>query len=241
MVRVLVRTLSVSVLFFLCFSLALWAQDDEATTTGLPPFGSFHGSDFDVIMLQNGNLHMQMPVASLLQRNGQTSNVSFVFDSPHWKGVWTPTPTPQYPRAGNESIRIANGSFWRLSSTFNWNYGYSQEPFSCFVAMDGGGYTAYGTVYDKFFLTDPDGTTHPVNGQITGPCPPLPGGDPDFTFQGSTDDGTATQLNIQHFHSSNEQGSVVLKDGTQFALCFCSTRGQMTDTNGNTASFDMDM
>src|SRR3954466_10648754 len=103
MVRTVCPCVFIFTLFFFCLTLH---GQDEATATGLPPFGSFHGSDFAVVMLQNGNLHMQIRIASFQKRDGQSFDWAYVFDSPHWEGVWTPTPTQQYPRGGNESIRV---------------------------------------------------------------------------------------------------------------------------------------
>jgi hypothetical protein len=46
-----------------------WAQSvHDGNQTGLPPFGVFHGSNFDLVSLQNGNLHIEIPIVSVGQR-----------------------------------------------------------------------------------------------------------------------------------------------------------------------------
>ena len=52
----------------LCVSSAI-AQTSE---TGLPPFGSFQGGKFDLVSLENGNLHIEMPIYSVHQRPSPT-------------------------------------------------------------------------------------------------------------------------------------------------------------------------
>ena len=77
---------------------------DDSMLTGLPPFGSFHGSDFDSILLQNGNLHVQIPILSVLQRGGKTSTWRYIYDSPGWQAWWFPNPTQLDPNNGTYHV-----------------------------------------------------------------------------------------------------------------------------------------
>jgi hypothetical protein len=62
---------SVAALAFL-FALCVSAQTvSDGNQTGFPEFGTFHGSDLDVVALINGNLHIAVPIASFPQRHGQ--------------------------------------------------------------------------------------------------------------------------------------------------------------------------
>src|SRR5258708_15171980 len=85
--KLLLRACSVSSFALLLLAgVPLHAQAvNDGNTTGFPPFGSFHGSDFDLVSLQNGNLHIEIPVASTPQRAGGVFNYRFVYDSPTYE------------------------------------------------------------------------------------------------------------------------------------------------------------
>lgn len=57
---------------------------NDGNQLGLPPQGTFSGSDFDLVSFQNGNLHITIPIQSLPQRNGKTLAISYVYDIPTW-------------------------------------------------------------------------------------------------------------------------------------------------------------
>ncbi len=72
---------------FLVFVLArpLAAQkagDDD--TVGLPVDGVFAGSSFDSVQIQNGNLHIEIPLWSIGGRNGLSVGLKMVYDSKGW-------------------------------------------------------------------------------------------------------------------------------------------------------------
>src|SRR6266849_3717268 len=83
----------------------------------LPPFGSFHGSDFDIVSLQNGNLHIRIPILTVPQR-GKDLSWSFTYDTPSWLKVWVPQPTPTNPKAGSYFVRVGGFTGWRLINPF---------------------------------------------------------------------------------------------------------------------------
>src|SRR5258708_16498261 len=69
--RFLARTLAVGLLMPLLFSSFSQAQDQDVTNPlniGLPANGAFDGSDFDSVQLNNGNLHIEIPLWSMKGR-----------------------------------------------------------------------------------------------------------------------------------------------------------------------------
>ena len=73
-----------TVLFLLAvigfFCLASFAQVDPSVETGLPPFAGFNGSDFAQVNLNNGNLHIEIPIVSVTER-GRTFTWNYVYDT----------------------------------------------------------------------------------------------------------------------------------------------------------------
>jgi hypothetical protein len=61
---------------------SLLAQTSE---TGLPPYGAFHGSETDVVSLENGNLHIEIPIHSVRQRAFPDLTYNFVYDIGSWQ------------------------------------------------------------------------------------------------------------------------------------------------------------
>lgn len=79
-----------------------FAQADTGSQAiGLPAHGSFSGSDFDNVQLNNGNLHIEIPLYSLPGR-GLSANFKLVYDSKGWYEYSTNpvlgTPANVYPR-----------------------------------------------------------------------------------------------------------------------------------------------
>jgi hypothetical protein len=76
--RLLLLALS---LFVPAFAAAQQLYDGN---NNLPPFGSFSGSDFDVVSLQNGNLHLHIPLGAWKERGGTTVSGFFTYDTLTW-------------------------------------------------------------------------------------------------------------------------------------------------------------
>ena len=71
----------------LCLSLVFFAQQMTAqlnagTERGLPPNSTFSGGDIDAVDLQNGNLHISIPIATAKQRGGGTLTWKLVYAGP---------------------------------------------------------------------------------------------------------------------------------------------------------------
>jgi hypothetical protein len=73
----------------------LWFTDStlaQNTGTGLPPFGSFEGSQVDTVNRQNLNAHLTFPIVSSPGR-GTNFNFAILYDSLAWNlisGAWYP-------------------------------------------------------------------------------------------------------------------------------------------------------
>src|SRR5215475_13216777 len=61
----------------------LCAQQTNSTIIGLPAHGIFSGNAFDSIQLNNGNLHIEIPLWSDKGR-GLDSSYSLVYDNKGW-------------------------------------------------------------------------------------------------------------------------------------------------------------
>ncbi len=70
----------VSVLVVLSLASGASAQQLYDGNQNLPPFGSFHGSDFDIVSLQNGSLHLRIPVLTVPQR-GKALSWAYIYDT----------------------------------------------------------------------------------------------------------------------------------------------------------------
>ena len=64
-------------------SLSLAQGDSANQAIGLPAHGSFSGSNFDNVQLNNGDLRIEIPLYSLVGR-GLSVPVSLVYDSKGW-------------------------------------------------------------------------------------------------------------------------------------------------------------
>src|SRR5438105_203192 len=66
------------------FAFTLHAQNpNNSTNIGQPDNASFHGSDIDNLQLNNGNLHIEIPLYSLGGR-GPSATFKYVYDSKGW-------------------------------------------------------------------------------------------------------------------------------------------------------------
>jgi hypothetical protein len=113
---------------FWCLLSLLWVlqgvplhaqQVNPGTNSGLPPFGSFHGIDFDTVNLQNGNLHIEIPILSVKQR-GKTLTWKYVYETQEWRNTWYPQPQPRNHGYGVHSVQSVGDTGWRLVGPFDW-------------------------------------------------------------------------------------------------------------------------
>src|SRR5207302_8992023 len=75
------------ILLIAFFSVPALAQDAinvaNHNSIGFPQNGVFNGSDFDTVQLNNGNLHIEIPLWSLPGR-GPSAYLKMVYDSKSW-------------------------------------------------------------------------------------------------------------------------------------------------------------
>src|SRR5258708_338371 len=138
--KLLLRACSVSSFALLLLAGApLHAQAvNDGNATGFPPFRSFHGSDFDLVSLQNGNLHIDIPFAKVPRRGGGFT-YRFVYDTPTWElNASRPTPTSNYLWLAAPSSEVSG---WRVPPPANWGIRYAVVQENCTyqggVASDG--------------------------------------------------------------------------------------------------------
>jgi hypothetical protein len=173
-----------------------------------------------VVSLQNGNLHLHIPLGSWKQRGGKVLTAAFVYDSPTWTKQ-TKIEIVNGHKYFITSILADTQSGWRLST--NWGSWEVPSPVSGTVYCAGeGGNTNY---YDNWTVSDPEGVLHPVNLSWD-----------ECSQSGSTDspatDGSGIAANI-----GSNPPVILLKDGTEIKLSKSSDSlyygSTMEDTNGN--------
>jgi RHS repeat-associated protein len=200
------RFVAVTVLAVTFLSCSVYAQLNPGTETALPPNSVFHGSGIDKVNLQNGNLHIEIPVLSLPQRGGKTLTWKYVYDSPQWQAVWVPQ-TP--PLVGYYVLNEQGTEGWRIESPLGWSVLRVTTPLTC--AANSSPYIQ--TTYDLF---DPQGTQHLLGVRLESiPCL-------GEVVTGPTLDGSGVVYNSQ-------TNTIILKDGTQV-----SASAGAQDANGNT-------
>jgi RHS repeat-associated protein len=202
-----------AVLSLLLFGFSLTTTTTLAQQPGdgdqnLPPFGSFSGSDFDIVSLQNGNLHISIPLIDVSQRGGKTLSYSYIFDTPDYQLVFHPPTKPG--QVGTYNIaKDPYYSGWRLTNTSNWMLG---ELPPATVKCDNNQQTDTVT---NVFLIDPNGGKHGVALNLVaggvGHCVTDLAQGPDW-------DGLGVLVNLPN---------IITRDGTKFS----GTLNE--DTNGN--------
>jgi len=164
------RALLASGFLLTCLSFSFGQGDTGSQAIGLPAHGAFSGSDFDNVQLNNGNLHIEIPLYSVGGR-GLSVPVSLVYDSKGWYGYTTNpiqgSPNYVYPRGfkTNGGATGQNNMAWTLAAPM--------------VGADGlpGGYpfigfglTATSQLYSctagkvsivTYNYREPNGTSHP--------------------------------------------------------------------------------
>jgi len=211
-----ILALIVTAAWFLSIPAGL-AQSTPDFNNNLPPFGAFHGSDFDIVTLSNGNLHISIPILNVPQR-GKAFNYSYVFDtptfnltmhtSPHLPPYWTVAPGTYYG--------------WGLISPGVWVVGEPPQGSQVQITCQTGKYY-YSTNY---VATDSEGTQHPL--AVTAIQDPYLCAPPQ-TLKGPTLDGTGVLVD-----ATQSVPLVRLKDGTQVSNTIEDSNGNIATTNADT-------
>ncbi len=154
------RLATILILFF-CFTQASYGQ--QQSETGLPVFGSFHGSNFDNVNLVTGNLHIEIPIISVPQRETPNLAYKFMYDIRSWQITKSqPTPTTFQWNVAPTSGEFVN---WNLVTdpAHPVSYRYDAVPKTCSYFT---GYTwviVHYNVLTNYVVVDNHGTRHPFD------------------------------------------------------------------------------
>jgi RHS repeat-associated protein len=206
------------------------AQLTTVEEKGLPSNSSFQVGDVDTVNLQNGNLHISIPLLDSKQRGGGSLGWSLVYDTQSWIRQWIPNtgcgpkvcdPVGQFE--GGFNTNVISG--WRLATPYDWSVSSTNIGGTCASEPT----QPYGQ-YTNWTVTDPQGTMHslPLREETLGNGGTCLG----QTLQGPALDGSGLFFDA-------ESGILSLKDGTQVRLT-STVKGYyggatLIDRNGNEA------
>jgi RHS repeat-associated protein len=149
---------------------------------GLPSNGVFSGGSIDSVQLNNGNLHVDIPLLHL-PGIGMDTDIHFVYDNKVWTYVYSPTQNLTYSEgylggSGNTGVQIP--AFTTVyTSRGLWNYedplsasvteGTNQIYFTCVYPGDNVTNYYWLTNVTQISFTDGNGTNHafPLSGTPT--------------------------------------------------------------------------
>jgi RHS repeat-associated protein len=203
-------------LLLMMFAVVCSAQD-YISQTGSPAFSVNQPVVFGFVNLANGNIHLEIPIASAPQRGELAFAVKLVYDSRIWQAVnaggsllWKPTNVPN------------SMGGWRVVSSANPGaVTFDSSPESC------GGANLL-LHFTNFVWQSPDGTRRkfPISTAQSQGC------------QGDTPsaDSFAADSSGYHMYVTGYQNAVVYaKDGTQVFPAVLDTNGNhfSVDANGN--------
>src|SRR5439155_1501957 len=103
--------LAVSFLWWLGPGAAACEAQDYLLQPGAPPFTTESPVELGYVNLANGNLHLEIPLASFPQRGGRQFTASLVYDSRLW---WTTCANSWTPYNLNEYCGPTTWNGWRL-------------------------------------------------------------------------------------------------------------------------------
>lgn len=184
------RRISVAVFsVFVFFWTIVTAQSQTVTAEekGLPANSVFHGGDIDLVNLQNGNLHISIPILSAKQRGGTTLDWALVYDTLGYTADWkdncppasidnpityTYSPVavlqPILPCQQDGFFDVSQpggfSSAWRLRSAADWDVDSTSRFETCPIPV-GRGETIQYPPYQyetNWVIRDWQGTAHPI-------------------------------------------------------------------------------
>src|SRR5690348_10733587 len=172
--------------------------NDPLSDLGVPPFLTTLQVESGWIGMANGNLHLEIPLASYPQRGRPPITIALAYDSTIW------------PQCSTCFAELTRG--WRIK--------YSMVPLEAINDMQPGNKCTSGTgsmdewdTYKNFSSTDPQSSTQQFNlttvqGYLT-PCG-------DFRYKTAPNaDGFATDLSGYHMYVTNSTVTVIYgPDGT---------------------------
>lgn len=172
--RASIRVAVTVVLFVL--SVSAYAQTTytpDVGNVGLPDNGMFSGGSIDTVQLNNGNLHIDIPLLHL-PGIGQDTDIHLIYDSQIWNhvtGYTSPASTSEWTlitwaRPPWQTKDPLSGSLKWGQHTISWN---------CQLITGGlGEGSGTNTDIDFMSFTDGDGTAHPLPVSGLFPSGPTP-------------------------------------------------------------------
>ena len=161
-----------------CVSIAQQTQGytPDLGRAGLPVDGTFSGGSIDTIQLNNGNLHIDIPLLHL-RGIGMNTDIHFVYDSQIWNHAQGPSSNTN-PNAPIFTLVTESRPPWilvdPLAGFLKW--GYHNINWNCQEltgSLNEGGYES-NIDMDYLSFTDSNGTAHPITYMGVLPGGPIP-------------------------------------------------------------------
>jgi RHS repeat-associated protein len=128
---------------------------------GLPDNASYDGDKFENVQLNNGNLHIEIPLWSSGGR-GIPVGEKLVFDSKGF-GFYTLCTPVRDGKICHNYLRY-NGGGWRIVGPIDYGIGSERvESRNCGTDQD----PSFGEIWGNFVIYEPDGTRHHVPGSVS--------------------------------------------------------------------------
>src|SRR5579872_3979009 len=199
------------VLAFLLLIVSAASAQTYLNATGIPTFATASKVETGLLDLSNGNLHLEIPLATFSQRGKTTLTAKLVYDSRIWQVVndaWQPTNSP--------------------NSQGGWRFVTTADPGAVTQTLTSTSCNGSQIIqtWQAFIWTDPIGTQHtfPITttqNQCTG---------------SNTTSGDAYAMDSSGFHMyvvNYTSATVFAKDGTQTYPSYRDTNGNYFTTDGN--------
>ncbi|MGO9317041.1 MAG: RHS repeat-associated core domain-containing protein [Terracidiphilus sp.] len=204
------------VLGFAWPSAAQTAYTPNINNVGLPEYGVFSGGSVDSVQLQNGNLHVDIPLLHL-PGIGKDTDIHFVYDNLLFNSTTVNYGTSQLPMTWQQ-ITMGRNGFAQVSDPLRGvlKVGTHQEQWQCLIEFQ---YQIVGplTHIDYMAFTDTNGTGHnfSIDGYETNnyqAC--VPGN----FYPANSYSGDATGYNLTLNTANGAVVSLTDKHGTQYTL-----------------------
>jgi hypothetical protein len=241
-----VRTCLFLLLSSLCAVAMPASAQDYLYATGSPVFGSSLPIDHGVVDVNNGDIHLEIPIATTPQRGDFALDEKLVYDSRIWKTastgstvLWQPTNVPNGLGGWVFSSGLVSGGSVATDSYA----GLDPNAPDCGSGSDNYGPQPY-TVYGNWRWTDPSGTIHyfPAATTVEYGAPP-----PQCTYtvpEGNSasgapaSDGSGYYLFVTNYTEAQITGPNGMIYSPVYAGVNSTSGLTISDRNGNTWSAD---
>ena len=200
------------------------------SATGSPVFATTLPTDQGIVNVNNGEIHLEIPLATYAQRGDLRLNEKLVYDSRIWKAAQNASTTSWQPT----NVPFSSGG-WSFSSgagpgiiTYTTTTGTDPHPQNC----QAGASRNY-TQNSQWNWTDPSGTVHPfpvvstVEYGFSQFCSNAAAGGGNPTSFGVASDGSGYSLSVTNY------GQAIVTSEHGISYDTSSLLGKVTDRNGN--------